>query len=210
MNSNRRDFDIKANDWDDNPQRIKLANDIFRSISREVLLLPTMDIMDFGCGTGLLTLQFRPLVHSITGFDSSEGMLNVFRKKVIQEGLIGVDIRHLNHDNGEQLKGRYHLIISSMALHHIKDMQSLLSQFYKLILPSGHLCIADLDLDNGKFHNSDEGVFHHGFDLENLRDIFEKTGFDAIRHVQAAKVVKTGSDRIVRQFSIFLMIGRRG
>ena len=209
MNLNKRDFDKEANSWDDNPLRVKLANDISKSILREIVLLPRMDIMDFGCGTGLVTIQFRPRVRSITGFDSSEGMLAVFKKKIVEKKLTAIETHHIDLDKGQHLKGQYHLIISSMALHHIKNVQPLLNQFYKLLQPSGILCIADLDLDNGKFHDIHDGVFHHGFDRSVLSSHFKKAGFKAVRDLQATDVAKIGKDGIARNFSVFLMIGKK-
>lgn len=205
----KRDFDKEANSWDDDPLRVKLANDIFTCISQAVVLLPGMDILDFGCGTGLVALQFQPHVRSITGIDSSVGMLEVFKKKVAEKKLKGIVAHHVDFDQGNILKGQYHLIIISMALHHIKNVQPLLDQFYRLLQPSGCLCIVDLDIDHGKFHDNHEGVFHHGFDRVILRNHFEFAGFKSVCDLQAAKVIKNGKDGVDREFSIFLMMGRK-
>ncbi len=209
MKKEKRDFDKGAASWDDNPLRLKLANDVFNSLSREIELLPTMDVMDFGCGTGLLTLRLCPLVRSITGFDSSQGMLEVFRKKIVQKNLGGVEVHHIDMDKGGRLSGLYHLIVSSMTMHHIEDVRSLLGQFYQMLHPSGHLCLADLNIDNGKFHDDHTGVFHHGFDTTALHGLFKEAGFEGVRDIQAARVAKTGSDGVMREFSVFLMIGRK-
>jgi 2-polyprenyl-3-methyl-5-hydroxy-6-metoxy-1,4-benzoquinol methylase len=53
MNIERRDFDKEATTWDENTARVKLANDIAAVISDEILLISNMDVLDFGCGTGL-------------------------------------------------------------------------------------------------------------------------------------------------------------
>ena len=121
LSANKRDFNKEANIWDDNPLRVKLANDISKSILQEIVLLPRMDIMDFGCGTGLMTIQFRGRVRSITGFDSSEGMLAVFKKKIVEKKLTGIETHYIDLDKGRRLKGKYHLVVSSMVLHHIKN-----------------------------------------------------------------------------------------
>jgi len=67
----RRDFDKEAAKWDENPGRVKLANEVADSIIREAAPSAGMDALDFGCGTGLVTLRIQPLVGSITGADSS-------------------------------------------------------------------------------------------------------------------------------------------
>jgi tRNA (cmo5U34)-methyltransferase len=60
MNSEKRNFDKEAVNWDENPVRVKMAEDITNAISQHIILTRDMDIMDFGCGTGLLPLVWRP------------------------------------------------------------------------------------------------------------------------------------------------------
>ncbi len=84
-NVNVSRFDQESQAWDANPRRVKLSQDIARSILRYVPLSSEMDILDYGCGTGLVSLQVRPKVHSVTGLDNSKGMLEVFRKKIDQQ-----------------------------------------------------------------------------------------------------------------------------
>jgi hypothetical protein len=43
--SEKRDFDKEAASWDEQPGRIKLADDIARAISEQIALTPEMDIM---------------------------------------------------------------------------------------------------------------------------------------------------------------------
>jgi ubiquinone/menaquinone biosynthesis C-methylase UbiE len=96
-----------------------------------------------------------------------------------------------------------------MTLHHVKEIRPLLDQFYRILTPSGYLCIADLDLDDGQFHDNNEGVFHFGFDRALLRKDFMKGGFNDIRDRTAAEVMKPSSDGGMRSFTIFLMTGRK-
>jgi ubiquinone/menaquinone biosynthesis C-methylase UbiE len=209
MNIEKRDFDKEATTWDEVPARVKLANDIAAAISEEILLTAAMDVLDFGCGTGLLTLHLQPVVHSITGVDSSRGMIDVLKAKIGRENLPNIKTQYLDTEKGDILKGSYHLIVSGMTIHHIKEIRPLLDQFYRILMPSGYLCIADLDLDDGRFHDNNNGVFHFGFDRILLRKDFMEAGFDDIRDRTAAKVMKPGSDGGMRSFTIFLMTGRK-
>ena len=169
MSAQERDFDKEAASWDQEPGRIKLANDVARAIQDEIRITPAMDALDFGCGTGLLTLQMQPLVRTITGVDSSQGMLDVLRSKVQDRDLTNVRIQLRDLARGDRLEGRYHLILSSMTLHHIREIGPLIQEFSKALLPGGYLCIADLDPDDGRFHSNNEGVFHLGFDRSVLQ-----------------------------------------
>ncbi|HEX2965540.1 MAG TPA: class I SAM-dependent methyltransferase [Syntrophorhabdaceae bacterium] len=203
----KRNFDKEAATWDENPVRVKLANNIASAISNEVPLTPEMNVMDFGCGTGLLTMQLRPFVRSVTGVDNSQGMLSRFDSKFVEMNNINSEL--VDIDGGDALVGKYDLVVSSLALHHIKDLKALFHQFYEIIIPAGRLCIADLDSDNGQFHGDNTGVFHFGFDRPTLREVFTEAGFDNVRDMTAAEVVKPDINGQVRRFSVFLMSGRR-
>jgi ubiquinone/menaquinone biosynthesis C-methylase UbiE len=209
MNIEKRDFDKEATTWDEVPARVKLASDIIAAISDEIVLTSNMDVLDFGCGTGLLTLRLQPVVRSITGVDSSRGMIDVLKAKIDKQKLPNVKTLYLDNEDGDIPEGNYNLIVSGMTLHHVKDIGPLLDRFYSIVAPSGYLCIADLDLDDGKFHDKNNGIFHFGFDREELRRYFMDAGFVDIRDRTAAEVMKPVSDGGVRPFTVFLMTGRK-
>jgi ubiquinone/menaquinone biosynthesis C-methylase UbiE len=209
MNIEKRDFDKEAASWDEHPARIKLANDIANAVLNYIVLKPDMDALDFGCGTGLLTIELQPLVHSITGIDSSRGMLDIFDTKIAKLKLTNVRTQLVDLEKGDTLAGNYHLIVSSMTLHHIKEIKPLFDQFYNIITPAGYLCIADLDLDDGQFHDDNTGVFHFGFDRTTLRKTFTEAGFDNVQDLSAAQVAKPTRNGEMRQFTVFLMTGQK-
>ena len=205
MNSNKRDFDKEAATWE-TPPRVKLAEDVARAIVEHVPLKANMDILDFGCGTGLVSLALRPKVRSVTGVDSSQGMLDVLNEKASRAN---VKTFHLDLDKGASLPGSYHVIVTSMAMHHIKDIKTLFNKLSEAILPGGYLAVADLDPEGGRFHDNHDGVFHHGFDREALRQMFAEVGLEDIHEFSAAEMEKIAADGGVRRFGIFLMTGRK-
>jgi ubiquinone/menaquinone biosynthesis C-methylase UbiE len=209
MSVERRDFDKEAAAWDEAPARVRLANDIAAALSEEIGLASDMDVLDFGCGTGLLTLQLQPLVRSITGVDSSQGMINVLNAKIDKLSLTNIRTQYIETEKDDFPEGTYNLIVSSMTLHHVKEIGPLLDRFNRIAAPSGYLCIADLDLDDGGFHDNNDGIFHFGFDRAALRRYFMDAGFGDIRDRTAAEVIKPVSDGGVRSFTVFLMTGRK-
>lgn len=209
MDNGNRNFDQGAARWDLNPGRANVTSEISRAILREIPLTPDMDVLDFGCGTGLITLALQPYVRSITGVDSSQGMLDVLRKKISDQGLTNATARYLNMDQGDVLTGSYHLVASSMTLHHVEDIVSLLKQFYGVLRPSGFLAMADLDSEGGLFHSDNSGVFHFGFDREEMREQCLKAGFQDIRFVQATQIEKPVAGGATHIFTVFLIISRQ-
>jgi len=205
----KRNFDNEASSWDDCSRRVAMARDIAETMVKHLSLTPRMDVLDFGCGTGLLTFQLCPLVRSVTGVDSSKGMLDVFQDKIAQQGVKNVTSKLVDLSASGRLLGRYHAIVSSMTLHHVPDTRALLEKFHQALLPGGQIAMADLDEEGGRFHGNNDGVFHYGFNREALKKIFEEAGFGDVVSTTAAAVNKPGADGVVRSFTIFLMTGRK-
>jgi 2-polyprenyl-3-methyl-5-hydroxy-6-metoxy-1,4-benzoquinol methylase len=208
MNGENRDFDKVAATWDENPGRVKMANNVANSVLDAININSSMQVLDFGCGTGLLTLRLQPLVASITAVDSSAGMLEVLNKKIESQNLTNVKTQHLDIEQGDVLEGAYDLIVSSMTLHHVRETKSLIDQFYQISAPNGYLCIADLDTDHGQFHGNNEGVFHFGFDRDVMRQTFKAAGFDNIQFQTAAEIVRFVPGGM-RPFTIFLVTSQK-
>jgi ubiquinone/menaquinone biosynthesis C-methylase UbiE len=209
MTAEKRNFDNAAATWDENPGRVKINQDIGSAILKQHILTPDMDVLDFGCGTGLLTIRLQPFVRSITGMDSSPGMLNVLNDKIIKLRLPNVKTILVDMEKGQKLTRSYHLVLCSLTLHHIPDTKPVLAQFYQIIVPRGYLCVADLDLDEGQFHEDKAGVFHAGFDRSVMRQYFSETGFENIVEETAAVVTKQSLSQGIRDFTIFLMTGQK-
>jgi 2-polyprenyl-3-methyl-5-hydroxy-6-metoxy-1,4-benzoquinol methylase len=209
MDDKKRDFDKEAAQWDDNPLRVKLADDVFAAIQRQVALDSSMRIMDFGCGTGLLTLRIAPFVGSIAGVDSSQGMLDVLRNKIAKQDIRNVTTSFIDLDKGGMLIDCYDLIVSAMTLHHVQKIAPLLKQFCDCLVPGGLISIADLDSDEGTFHDDNRGVFHYGFQRSLIRGALFEAGFIDLHDATASEVKKPVQSGEMRKFTVFLMTGKK-
>ncbi len=205
----RKGFDKEAAQWDEDPGRAKLANDVADTIIREAPLSHDMDALDFGCGTGLVTLRLQPFVKSVTGADSSKGMLGVLEEKIRFRGLPNVQTRLVDLEKGGRIEGKFHLLVSSMTMHHVKDTAALFQQWHELLHPGGLLAAADLDTEDGSFHFNNTGVFHLGFDRNELKKLLQKTGFHDVRAVTAATMTRDLPGGGKREFPVFLIVGRK-
>jgi ubiquinone/menaquinone biosynthesis C-methylase UbiE len=210
MNAEKRDFDQEAVLWDENPARVKMADDLFAAMEKQVAFDSSMTVLDFGCGTGLLTLRIAPGVGSITGADSSRGMLEVLQAKSDRLSLRNVRTLFLDSGDTNLLTGRYDIIVIGMALHHIEAIHPLLKRFHECLAEGGALCIADLDPEGGLFHSNNAGVYHFGFDREELRRAMGDAGFENIADSTAAEVTRPAADGQLRRFTLFLMSGWKG
>ncbi len=202
----KKDFDKEAAAWDENPGRVKLANDVVDAIIREVRPSSAMDALDYGCGTGLVTLRLQPLVRTIIGADSSSGMLGMLQAKTVRQHLTNVQTRLLDLEQGGAVEGKFHLVVSSMTLHHVQDTARLFKQWHELLLPGGVLAVADLDTEDGSFHGDNTGVRHLGFDRQYLGGLLRNAGFTSIRDTTAATMKREVAGGGSRSFPVFLII----
>ena len=160
-------FDQAANEWD-SPEKIKLMNTLaVKAISALNLSGTKLDIIDFGCGTGLFGLEFASYAKSITGIDTSEGMLKVFDEKTKDHD----EFMSLNCDleiNDVDIKAD--LIVSSMTFHHLVNPSKILKKLKWMLSPGGRIVVVDLEKEDGTFHPDNEGmgVQHYGFTNEEI------------------------------------------
>ena len=205
-------FDEAAATWDTVPLRVELARGVGEAILHQVKPTEDMDVLDYGCGTGLLSLFLLPHVRSVTGVDSSEGMLQVLEEKIKAGGLSNLRTERLDLQHEPLPKSRYHLIAANMVLHHVKQTSALLKAFHQILHPSGYVAISDLDTEPGVFHapGTVGNVFHHGFDRDDLLGQLQQSGFEDLKAVTAHLVYKPIASGEMREFPVFLMTGRRG
>jgi len=75
-------FDEAAAEWDNNPTRVDLARAVGEALRRVIPVQSHWRVLDYGAGTGLLTLNLQPQVASVMALDSSTGMLEKLTQKL--------------------------------------------------------------------------------------------------------------------------------
>jgi len=206
----RRDFNKDAATWDDNPMRIELARALADAIVTCIPVSGDMEVLDYGAGTGLVTLGLQPYAGSILAADSSQGMLGKLSEKITASGFANVRTILLDLERDPLPEGRFDLIVSTMTVHHIQDVPDLIGSFFRMLRPGGHIAIADLDLDGGEFHPDPTGVKHNGFDRDEIKRILAATGFLDVTVETAHTLKREVPDKGEREFSVFLAAGRKG
>lgn len=204
-------FDQSAATWDSEPRRIALMKAVGEAILREAQPTRDMEVLDYGCGTGLVGLFLLPHVRSVTGVDSSPGMLEVLNEKIRAGGLQAMQAVRLDLEHDALPPERYHLIVSSMVMHHVANLDRVLRGLHAMLLPGGMVCLADLDTEPGVFHTPEAAatVHHHGFDRCAFKDRLAGIGFTAARDVTAhvfSRPIATGE---IRDFPVFLIVAHR-
>ena len=191
-------FTEKAKEWDKNEMVLQLSKETSSAILENIKFNDQMQVMDFGAGTGLITSQIASHVDLVTAVDISQSMLD----KLIEKTDLTDKVNIVCQDILERpLNKKFDLIMSAMALHHVKDTDLLLLRFAEHLKTGAKIALADLDAEDGSFHPEDiEGVYHDGFEREDLKTILEKNGFNDIRFVTAHTVNKDS-----KNYPIFLV-----
>lgn len=203
------DFNSKAKTFDEAPARIQLAEAVARAILDCIPDPSGMDALDYGCGTGLVTLSLRPHVKSIVGTDSSTGMLEVLEGKIREGGFENISTLLFDIEKDSLPDLRPGLIVSSMVMHHIRKPEALISGLYQMLSPEGFLCIADLDTEEGDFHPDSTDIHHYGFDRSEVESIFSAAGFIDVKSSTAHIISRPGESGVLKDFPVFLTCGRR-
>jgi len=91
-----------------------------------------------------------------------------------------------------------------MLLHHIPDPEPLIRSLREVLHPGGWIALADLDAEDGSFHDDPTGLFHHGFSRERMTELLTDAGFASVAVVNASEIIKEK-----RRYPVLLTLGRR-
>ena len=191
-------FANNASDYDQDRRRVNNVDSIAHKVCQNVELRPDMHLADFGAGTGMLLERIAPYVKKITAIDISESMIAELQKKSDQLPC-ELEIQKINLET-ETVDTRFDGIISSMTMHHVRNIENMFSKFYFMLHDRGFIAIADLDKEDGRFHAEDTGVFHFGFERETLTGIARDAGFKKVQMHNASVIKKLQGD-----YSVFLL-----
>lgn len=199
--TNKTRFNAEAAAWDSNPFVHQRSLEAWKVIQEKVPLFhdpgaKKPDILEIGCGTGLLSLPSSSRANRLIAVDAAEGMIEVLKSKLSQPEapknitplsllLEDAEDPHLppaeaSLPDGPRLK--FDLVTSHLVLHHIQDVQSVLKTMLGCLKPGGMVALTDFE-DFGpearKFHPEAklEGVERHGINRAWMADLLEKTGF---------------------------------
>ncbi len=202
-----KDFNAIAATWDEKPQRIHLAAAVSRAIRQQIPLRTDMRALDFGSGTGLVTFHLVGELGQVTAMDSAEKMLDVFMDKARQCGVTNVNTAITGADPAVA-EASYDLIYSSMVLHHVPDLDLTLRRLVAGLASGGYLALADLDAEDGDFHDNPAGVARHGVERDWLCRRLEQLGLHKVAAVTAHVITKQRQGRD-KDFPVFLVCGQR-
>src|SRR3569833_173077 len=220
MTVNNERFNAEAAAWDSNPDVHRFSDgalaailaaypDLAREKAAETATANGKEVLEIGCGTGLLSFRLAPYVRSILAVDAASGMVDALEQKLsaLKPGDVGTNITPLcimledpedpklpPGDGGKRKK--FDLITSHLVLHHIPDLAAVLRTMYGCLKPGGEVALPDFE-DFGpearRFHPESKmnGVERHGVDAKWFAGLLKDTGFADVSVVPAWTMDKT-------------------
>ena len=176
-------WDEYADGWDDDPAAIAYSEAAFHSLEAALVELNRpLDgnrVLDFGCGTGLLTQQLVERVAAIDAVDTSPAMLEVLRYKAERAGWVNV------HVLAElPTSGSYDLIVASSVCSFLDDYPGAVCQLASLLVAGGTFVQWDWEQDPA----DDEP---HGLTRDGVADALMSAGLEMVT-VETAFAVRIG------------------
>jgi SAM-dependent methyltransferase len=196
-------FDAVAAGWDSDPDKVARAGEVARAVADAVPLTPQTRLLEYGAGTGLVSQALADRVGPVTLADNSAGMRAVLGEKIAAGALPGARVWDLDLESQPAPAETFDLVVTSLVLHHVHGLDRVLRRFAELLAPGGHLCIADLDREDGAFHGHDfDG--HRGFSRAELAARLVDAGLADVSVRDCTHLVKEGAT-----YSVFLAVARK-
>ena len=196
-------FAEAAATWDQNPVRAKMIAQFVQEIETNLELSRTKNLLDFGCGTGVIGLHLLPKVGRVTFVDTSPAMMGVLNEKISAANLQNT-LSIVGEIDQYEAADCEDVVVSLMAMHHVENIGATLDKFYQLLKSGGEVFIGDAVLEDGSFHHP-QVVPHNGFDTEWLTKQFTAAGFSVLSvkffHTMVRKI-STGEERAYPLFSL--------
>ena len=162
-------------------------------------LLPKLTVADFGCGTGVLTVEIARWAKKVVAIDTSADVLEKARERVTREGLRNVELVREDLHRLTLKDNRVDVVVMSQSLHHVDEPQRVLEEAHRILVPGGRALVLELMPHDERWVLERLGHRHLGFDPESIRAQLTGAGFKVTTQARGG-----GSP-----FRVFLVAGEK-
>lgn len=174
------EWDSFAAAWDDDPGARNYAQAAFSSLTDVLqgvdVSLVDANVLDFGCGTGLLTERLVAGGAMVMAVDTSPAMLEVLDAKIIAHGWGDVTTASVVPDN----PAAFDLVVCSSVCSFLGDYPGTVTELVKLLTPGGLFVQWDWELDDTDDdpHGLSRSQIIKALESAGLKHITVDIGFD--------------------------------
>jgi predicted TPR repeat methyltransferase len=166
---------------------------LLASLGRFVPSSSRLDILDLGCGTGLLGARVHPRARTLTGVDISPNMLKLAWHREIYDNLVCSELTEFLQTQA----GNFDIVVASDVFGYIGDLSGVFQGVRRALRHGGFFCFSveagdekDFVLKTSlRYAHSDAYLGklakHHGFGLEMIESHYLRRdeGMDVVGHI---------------------------
>ena len=120
-------WDEYAEGWDNNAHVMDYSEKVFSSLS-SVLDISNLRVLDFGCGTGLLTERMSPLAKEVVALDTSKKMIDVLNNKNLPNVVaLSEELSETLIEENNVFTDKFDLIVASSVCSFLTDYEKTLT-----------------------------------------------------------------------------------
>jgi predicted TPR repeat methyltransferase len=169
-------WDEYASDWDANKDAKLYAESAYETL-RNTVSLNRLNILDFGCGTGLLTEKLSPIANKIIALDSSQKMIDVLNQKnLINVSTLSTFLSKESIEANQILHEKFDLIVASSVCSFLENYETTLVLLKTLLTKNGTFVQWD-------WLAKEEGV-GPGLTTNRVQSALQSAGFNTINITQ--------------------------
>ncbi len=131
-------WDMLADGFDEQSKNEGISQVHVRALEKARKYLKPQDVvLDYGCATGAVALEFADTVHAIHGIDISSKMIAAANKKATEQNVKNVDFTHATIFDERWEKGSFDVILALGILHLVEDRDKVINRINELLKPAG-------------------------------------------------------------------------
>ncbi|KAJ8093480.1 hypothetical protein PM082_020337 [Marasmius tenuissimus] len=213
VDSNKAHFDARtANNYDEHPLHVEMAKRIGTSLIQAYSWDEEKTaVLDYACGTGLISRQILPYVKSVLGVDISQAMVDKYNERADNQGITPEEMRaiciNLEEEPSQMGDLKFDVVLCSMSYHHFADPMRMTGVLASLVKPGGCLFIADIESTKDREKIIPETAHHivaheYGFSEAEVKSYIESAGLSLSNFTSVTKARKNG-----KEVNVFLAQG---
>ncbi len=172
-------FESHARQWDELARRLLPVADYSEQLLELVPAGGTL--LEIGVGTGGLLPKLAARGGSVIGVDHAPAMLEEARRRLVETGLKGIELRLGEMTHLPLPDSRVDCTVANMVLHHAADPLAVLREIRRVLVAGGSLVLADLARHEREWARERLADQWLGFGEEELESWLRGAGFTEVQ-----------------------------
>lgn len=171
-------FDQHAAQWDELSRTLLPVPEYQDALLALVPEVPVL--LEIGVGTGTLMAELARKAKQVIGVDHSPAMLVEARRRLVQDGVPGAELRLGEMTHLPIANGGVGGVVANMVLHHAAAPQAVLAEIARVLQPGGTVVLADLARHEREWAREQLADQWLGFEEDELGTWLEGAGLSGI------------------------------